>query len=399
MMIDFNKEIDRSGTFCTQWDYVEDRFGKKGLLPFTISDMDLESPKEIVEALNNRINHKVFGYSRWNHTEFKGAIKNWYKNRYECDIDTDHIVYSPSVIYSVAKIMELCSNEGEGITVFTPAYDAFFKVIEGNNRTVIGCPLKYENYSYSIDFNKFTECIKKSKILLLCNPHNPTGRVWNKNELEKIVAICKEYDVFIISDDIHMDITYKRKYTPVFSVSDYDKVVILTSASKTFNIPALTGSYGIIRNEVLRDKFLFIIKNKDAVSSPSILAVIATIESYNSGEKWLSELLNHTKKNIEFTIEYLNENIEELKCVMPDGAYFAWIDFSGLNVDSNSFQKCLIDIGEVAIMPGNTYGEDSENFIRLNVACSMDKLKDGLSRLKKSCDYIKSKREECDLGE
>lgn len=389
-MIDFNKKIERTGTFCTQWDYVEDRFGKKGLLPFTISDMDLESSEKIVKALNKRINHKIFGYSRWNHDEFKGAILNWYEKRYSLKIDLDYIVYSPSVIYSVSKFIELCSVKGDGITIFTPAYDAFFKVIEANERRVVNCPLKHENGEYTIDFESFLECVKKSKIFLLCSPHNPTGRVWTKSELDNIISICKANNIFIISDDIHMDITYKKKYIPVISLSNYEKMIIVTSASKSFNIPALTGSYGIIKDKILREKFLFILKNKEALSSPSILAVIATIVAYNSCEDWLMELLRHTEENIEFTKEYLKNNIKELKCNMPEGLYFAWIDFSELNIESDLLQKYLINIGEVAIMPGNTYGKEGENFLRLNVACSREKLKEGLFRLKKTCDYIKS---------
>lgn len=392
-MIDFNKDVNRLGTFCTQWDYVEDRFGKADLLPFTISDMDLESPKEIVEALISRVNHSVYGYSRWNHDEFKGAVVNWYKKRFDYEFDKEYVVYSPSVIYSVAKMIEFYSEEGENVLVHAPAYDGFYKTIEGNNRNVIENKLMMENGEYQIDFKDFEEKCKVSAVFLLCNPHNPTGRVWTEEELIKMINICEKHNVKIISDDIHMDITYKRKYTPILKLAkNHDNIVICTAASKTFNIPALTGSYVIIPKEDIREKFLHRLKNMDALSSPSILGVIATISAYNDCEKWLEELLAHTKGNIEYVIEYLNNNIEELKCEMPDGAYFAWIDFSKLGVSSEELQEVLINEGKVAIMPGKTYGSGGENYIRLNVACSRAKVEEGLKRLKLSVDKIKKDR-------
>lgn len=392
-MTDFNKSINRLGTFCTQWDYVEDRFGKSDLLPFTISDMDLESPNEISEALISRINHKVYGYSRWNHDEFKCSIVNWYKKRFNYEFDKSYVVYSPSVIYSVAKIIELFSNEGDKVLINTPAYDGFYKVIKSNNRELIENKLEVINNEYKIDIKDFEEKCREASIFLLCNPHNPTGRVWTEEELSNMVRICEENDVKIISDDIHMDITYKTTYTPVLKLSKkHEDIVICSAASKTFNIPALTGSYIVIPSNETRNKFLERLKNMDALSSPSILGVIATIKAYNECEYWLEDLLLHTKENIEYVISYLKDNIPELECYMPDGAYFAWIDFSKLRVSSEMLQDILINEGKVAIMPGKTYGNGGENYLRLNVACSREKLDDGLKRLKKSVENIKINR-------
>ncbi|MGY3725327.1 cystathione beta-lyase [Granulicatella balaenopterae] len=387
-MVDFNKEIDRRGTFCTQWDYIEDRFGEADLLPFTISDMDLESPEAIVNSLVERCQHGVFGYSRWHHKAFMGAVQKWYQ-RYHLEVNGDWLIYSPSVMYSVAKLINLTSQAGDGVVILTPAYDAFFKTIRANKRKIIDCPLSYEEGQYTIDFIAFEEAIQKAKVFLLCNPHNPTGRVWTKEELKQLIAICQKHQVFIISDDIHMDITYKRSYTPILVLSSYEKMAILTSASKTFNIPALTGSYGMIPDSQLREEFLYIIKNKEAVSSPAILAIIATITAYQECDEWLSELLAHTKANISYVSEYLEEHMPELTCQMPDGCYFAWINFEALGVTSDKLQKALIEVGKVAIMPGNTYGETAEYFLRLNVACSRQKVVDGLKRLEKAYQYLK----------
>ena len=391
--MNFDEIKDRRGTYCTQWDYVKDRFGKEGLLPFTISDMDLESPEEIAEALVKRINHKIFGYSRWNHDDFKNSIENWYKKRFSCEINKDWIVYSPSVIYAVSKFVEMKSEKGDGVLINTPGYDGFFKMILGNERKIISSPLKNINGKYEIDFEDFEKKCREVKIFLLCSPHNPVGKVWTEKELAKIIEICKKNNVFIISDEIHMDIVYNKKHIPIVSLGkDYlENIVLCTSASKTFNIPAFTGSYLFIPSEKNREDFLKILKERDALSSPSILAVIATMTAYNECEYWVDELIKYTENNIRFVKEYLEKNIPELFCEIPDGSYFAWIDFSKLGISSEEFQKYLIDIGEVAVMPGLTYGEEGRYFLRLNVACSIKKVKDGLERIKKSVDYIKQR--------
>lgn len=389
--MNFDEIKDRRGTYCTQWDYVKDRFGKEGLLPFTISDMDLESPDEISEALVKRINHKIFGYSRWNHDDFKNSIERWYKKRFNCQINKDWIIYSPSVIYSVSKFVEMKSEKGDGVLINTPGYDGFFKMILGNERKIISSSLKYVNGKYEINFEDFEKKCREAKIFLLCSPHNPVGKVWTEEELIKIIEICKKNNVFIISDEIHMDIVYNKKHIPILSLGkDYiENIVLCTSASKTFNIPAFTGSYLFIPSEKNREDFLKVLKERDALSSPSILAVIATMTAYNECEYWVDGLVKYTENNIKFVKEYLEKNIPELFCDVPDGSYFAWIDFSKLGISSEEFQKYLIDIGEIAVMPGLTYGEEGRYFLRLNVACSIKKVEDGLERIRKSVEYIK----------
>ena len=293
-------------------------------------------------------------------------------------------------MYSISKLIEMLSNEGDGILINTPAYNAFYDVIINNNRNIIKSHLVNRNGFYSIDFNDFEKKCKKSKIFILCNPHNPTGRVWSELELVKMIGICKNNDVKIISDDIHMDIVYDNRMTPILNVAkDYlDSVFICTSASKSFNIPALTGSYVIIPNEGIRNKFENITRYRDFVNSPAILAILATMVCYDDCEYWLDELLKYLKENLKYTIDYIKDNLEPLKLVMPEGCYFAWIDFSELKISGEKFQKLLMDIGEVAIMSGSVYGEEGEFYLRLNVACSREKLEDGLNRIKKTMDYI-----------
>lgn len=387
--MNFDTIINRKGTYCTQWDYIKDRFGVDDLLPFTISDMDFEAPKEIIDAVMNRVNHKVFGYSRWNHDDFKDSIKLWYKKRFNFSINKEWILYSPNVMYSVSNLIRMKSKTGDNVLIFTPVYDGFFKTIKANNRNIITSALKIINNRYQIDFDDFERKCLKSKILLFCSPHNPIGRVWTADELKRVVDICKMHNIYIISDEIHMDIVYNI-HIPIFSINNYKNIALCSSPSKTFNISSLSSSYLLVRDNSDREEFLHILKDRDSLSSPQILGIIASIEAYNKCDYWIDKALKYIENNIKYVINYINKNISDLKCYMPEGTYFTWIDYSNLNISNKDFQKYLINIGKVAIMDGITYGEDGKFFIRINCACPMEKIKDCMNRINNTIEYIKS---------
>ncbi len=384
----FDEAINRKGTFCTQWDYIEDRFGTGDLLPFSISDMDFQSPPEIIEAMQNRTKHGIFGYTRWNHHDYKSAITDWYKRRFSAQLVEDWIVYSPSVIYSIARLIEMLSAEGDHIVLQTPAYDAFFKCIHASNRKLMANPLVDQNGQYTIDFNDLEKKLshKKTKILLLCNPHNPTGRVWTKRELTKIVDLCTKYQVKIISDDIHMDIVYPgRKFTPITSVTnDLEHIFICSSASKTFNTPGLGGSYALLPNEGLREKFMTLLKNRDGVSSANIFGEIAVITGYRYGEKWVDDLCTYLYNNMKLMKDFIEQEIPAIHFEIPESTYLAWLDCSRLQTTDKELQSALVEDGKVGIMSGTVYGENDRVFLRMNIGCPQSKLLDGLSRLKQS---------------
>ncbi|MCM3112471.1 MalY/PatB family protein [Lederbergia lenta] len=388
----FDKVVNRKGTFCTQWDYIEDRFGEKDLLPFSISDMDFLTPKAILQALESRLQHGVFGYTRWNHEQFKDAIRNWYQKRLSSTVKEEWIVYSPSVIYSISKMIEILSEESDHIVIQTPAYDAFYKTIKDNKRVISRNELIYHEGIYSIDFTDLEEKLAhpKSKVLLLCSPHNPTGRVWKKEELEKIVHLCDQYNVFIISDEIHMDIIHEgNTHIPITDVAlNLDKVCICTSASKTFNTPGLGGSYSLIPNENLREAFLLTLKNKDGLSSASIFGTLATISAYNECEVWVDELVEYIQGNLQTIQSYFETHLPNLQLTMPESTYLAWIDISQLPYSSEQLQYALVHHGKVAIMSGETYGEAGKSFIRMNVGCPQSKVIEGLQRLNKAIKYL-----------
>ena len=386
MKYKFDEQINRVGTFCTQWDYVQDRFGVPGLLPFTISDMDFAVSPHIYKAIMKRIEHPIYGYSRWKNNEYLSASVNWYQKRFHCNVNKEWIYYSPSVMYSVAKLIQMNSNPGDGVTLLTPAYDAFFHVIENNGRKIIRCPLNENRQIYQIDFENLEKCLKYSKILLLCNPHNPVGRVWKKDELERIAVLCKKLNIFVISDDIHMDIVFKGEFTPFF----FEGVnsAICTSPSKSFNTPSLGGSYVIIPDRKLGEAFEKMTRYTEYVNSPAILGVISTIAAYES-EDWLKELLEYIKGNIEYSINYIKENFPDWDVSFPEGCYFLWISTKRHNVTDEELQNAFINVGKVAVMSGTVY--EGEHRLRFHVGCSRQKVVEGLKRMKKSYDWLKEK--------
>ncbi|EKB0344973.1 bifunctional maltose regulon transcriptional repressor/cystathionine beta-lyase MalY [Escherichia coli] len=382
-MFDFSKVVDRHGTWCTQWDYVADRFGTADLLPFTISDMDFATAPCIIEALNQRLIHGVFGYSRWKNDEFLAAIAHWFSTQHYTAIDPQSVVYGPSVIYMVSELIRQWSETGEGVVIHTPAYDAFYKAIEGNQRTVMPVALEKQPDGWFCDMGKLEAVLAKPecKIMLLCSPQNPTGKVWTCDELEIMADLCERHGVRVISDEIHMDMVWgEQPHIPWSNVARGDRA-LLTSGSKSFNIPALTGAYGIIENSSSRDAYLSALKGRDGLSSPSVLALTAHIAAYQQGAPWLDALRVYLKDNLTYIADKMNAAFPELNWQIPQSTYLAWLDLRPLNIDDNALQKALIEQEKIAIMPGYTYGEEGRGFVRLNAGCPRSKLEKGVAGL------------------
>ena len=382
-MFDFSAVVDRHGTWCTQWDYIADRFGAADLLPFTISDMDFATAPCIIDALQTRIGHGVFGYSRWKNDEFLAAVVHWFHQRFHSTIDTRAIVYGPSVIYMVSELIRQWSDAGDGVVIHTPAYDAFYNAIAGNNRQVVSVGLQHSVVGWQCDMAELEAVLAQphNKILLLCSPHNPTGKVWTRDELTTMADLCARHGVAVISDEIHMDMVWgEHRHTPWCEVAQ-DKWALLTSGSKSFNIPALTGAYGLIGDEASRMAYLQALKGRDGLSSPSVLALVAHIAAYQQGEAWLDALRAYLEANLQYVADTLNAAFPTLNWQPPEATYLAWIDLRPLGIDDKALQKVLIEQQKVAIMPGYTYGDGGKGFVRLNAGCPRSKLEQGVERL------------------
>lgn len=379
---DFDTPIDRTGTYCTQWDYVQDRFGTPGLLPFTISDMDFASPPAVLAALKQRLDHPVLGYSRWNHDDFKSSIIHWFHQRFDATMEPEMIVYGPSVIYMISKLIRLWSQPGDGVVFHSPAYDAFERMIEGLGRSCVPSRLRKGANGYEIDWADLEAQLSQphSRVFLLCSPHNPTGRVWRRDELTRLAQLCEKHQVAVISDEIHMDVSFAA-HTPFQGFGMTSPWALITSASKSFNIPALTGAYGFIADQQSRDRYLYTLKQVDGLSSPAILGVLATMAAYQHGAPWLDALSEYVHANHQYVSMVLNDAFPSVAYQVPQATYLAWIDLSSLDLDMNQLNQCLIKDFNVAIMQGSVYGQSGAGFVRLNLGCPRSKVEAGVTAL------------------
>lgn len=375
--MNFDKVVDRHGTYSSQWDYTADRFGNEKVLPFSISDMDFPIPNGTKEILINTINHGIFGYTRWKNKDLLSAINLWYLKRFFVHIEDDWITYSPTVIFSLSEIIRIKSQRNDGILFFTPAYDGFFKVLHASDRKIYESKLQLKNDGFTIDEEDFEDKIQKVKILVFCSPHNPVGKVWSEKELNYITTMCEKYNVYIISDEIHMDMIFEKKHLPMLK-QDYEKIVVITSATKTFNFPALQFSYLVSKDKKLINKFEINLKEKYSLSSCTILGMKATIDVYNNQEKYLQDLKNYIYENYQYLKKFLEENTK-LKVSKLEGTYLLWINAEDYSHDFEQLLDIFYNKVYVGIMDGKIYGE--QYYLRMNIAASKTKINEGGKRI------------------
>ena len=393
MKYNFDEVHNRLGTYCTQWDYIEDRFQKKDLIPFSISDTDFIIPKPITEKIYEVANHQIYGYTRWNHHDFKSSITTFHQRRFDTHVEEDWILYSPSVMYSVSLLIRLLSQPKDKILTMNPMYDAFFNVIQENDRELLSHHLIKKDGTFEIDFDIFEEQAKESTILLLCSPHNPTGRIWSDQEIRKIINICKKYQVKIISDEIHMDIQVKdAKHRPLMGyLNEYNELYTASSSSKTLNTPGLIGSYVIIPNEKIRDEFIGVTRRRDFLNSASILGMYATMIGYTQCDDYIDQLNEYIRGHMEMVENFIRNHLPDFKFQKPEATYLAWIDAREVPFSADEIRDALVNVGGVAIMKGETYGENGAKYLRMNLGCPRSKIEEGLKRFKKAMDYLYNK--------
>lgn len=393
MHYDFDEVHNRLGTYCTQWDYIEDRFNKKDLIPFSISDTDFIIPKPITKKIHEVADHQIYGYTRWNHHDFKSSITTYFKRRFDTDMEEDWILYSPSVMYSVSLLIRLLSQPHDKVLTMNPMYDAFINVIKENDRELLSHHLIKEKGTFKIDFDVFEKQAQESTLLLLCAPHNPTGRIWSDEEMRRMIEICKKYQVKIISDEIHMDIRIKdAKHHPLMKYYDeYKDIFTASSSSKTLNTPGLIGSYVIIPDEKIRDEFLGVTRRRDFLNSASIFGMYATMIGYTECDDYIDQLNEYIRGNMELVENFIRDELKDFKFQRPEATYLAWIDARDVPFTSDEIQDALVNVGGVAIMKGEIYGENGAKYLRMNLGCPRSKIEEGLKRFKKAMDYLYNK--------
>ncbi len=378
--------IERKGTDSIKWDDARRRFGRKDLLPLWVADMDIPAPENVQDAIKKRAEHPVFGYTFYPE-KFYESIQWWYSHHFGWDVDKEWIVPEQGVVVSINVAIEAYTSEGDGVLIQTPIYPPFFNSIKNHNREIVENRLVYDGEKYTIDWDDFETKVKRSKLFLLCSPHNPTTRAWSDEELHKMAKICKDNGVPVISDEIHSDVVYERRHTPLGMMDvAKDITIVLHAPSKTFNIAGLNTSYVIIPDPVLRQKYQTS-HDKTGLSHGNPFGIVGLEAAYTpKGAEWLEELILFLHENISFVTEYLQKYIPQIKPVKPEATFLVWLDCRELGLDDADLERLFFDDARLALNKGISFGEAGSGFMRLNIGTSRQNLEQALDQLKNAVE-------------
>lgn len=383
--LNFDEIADRKGTDCLKYDFAVRRGMPEDVLPLWVADMDFKTSSYVEDALIARVRHGVFGYSETGSKYFE-AVAKWMKTHHDWEIKPQWLIKAPGVVFALAMAVKAYTEEGDAVLIQQPVYYPFSEVIEDNSRVIVSNDLYLgEDNRYHIDFEDFERKIAENnvKLFLLCNPHNPSGRVFTREELTRMGDICLEYGVIVVSDEIHHDFVFKGKHT-VFSTikKEYEDIsIICTSPSKTFNLASMMISNIFIPNRKLRSEFR---KEKEAagLSQLGVLGLTATEAAYDRGEEWYENMLEYIRGNIEFTKNYVKENLPGVKVVDGEGTYLLWLDFRKTGIDVKELDRRVIYDAKLWLDSGEIFGKTGEGFQRINVATSRAVVRECLERIK-----------------
>ncbi|MDE5418703.1 pyridoxal phosphate-dependent aminotransferase [Labilibaculum sp. DW002] len=390
MRYNFDEIIERKNTDCVKYDKLESYFGAKDLLPLWVADMDFKVPPCISEAIIERANHEIYGYTFRGDSCIK-SIQNWLKTRHDWAIPKDWISSSPGVVTGLSILLMSLTNEGDQIAIQSPVYHPFAQVINDTKRKLVVNPLRLTDEGYQMDFEQLEELAKNGlTALVLSNPHNPVGRVFTKEELVQLGNLANTYDFLIISDEIHQDLIYEGyKHIPLASLSDElaQRTITCIAPSKTFNVAGLASSVIIIPNAKLKQKFETLLSSLH-LNSGNLFGHTAMQAGYEDGAEWLDQLMDYLKGNVDFLRSYLKENIPTIKLIEPEATYLLWLDCRSLNIDTEKLNKLLIQKAGLALNKGTTFGNDGEGFLRINIGCPRSVLEKALEKIKLIVDEL-----------
>lgn len=387
-MSDFTTVFQRRNTHSVKWDLVEEIYSipdASEVLPMWIADMDFAIPSSITDALHERLKHPVFGYSLAPE-ETKAALTNWLQKKHQLKIENRWILFQQGVIPSIAAVLDAFTEIGDKVLIHTPVYPPFTSVPEKLGRVVETCRLIEQDGSLEIDFNAFEAKLKSGvKAFILCSPHNPGGKVWSKEDLTKIAALCQSNNVLVLSDEIHSDLVFKpNKHIPILSVAENpNNIITFFAPTKTFNLAGIQAATIIVpddqKRKVLEEQAL-----KRGQMELSIFSLTAFQAAYEHGEAWLDELLEIVSSNMDYVVDALTTKVNGIKVSKPDGTYLLWIDYRDTGLSEKEMMELLLTKGKLALEPGTKYGEAGNGFLRMNVACPRVTIEDGVARFIKA---------------
>ncbi len=388
--INFDKKVNRIGSDSIKFANLDKRYGSHDVIPMWVADMDFLSAKGIRKALKKRVKQGVFGYP-YNDKKIYDSIYSWQERRYGWKIKKGSISLASGVVSSIAFLIQAFSEVGDNIIIQPPVYQPFARTIKENERKVSRNSLVLKNGRYEIDFKDFQKRAKDAKIFILCNPHNPTGKVFSKKELLKLAEICLKNNVLIISDEIHSDFLYNdKKHIPIALLSKHisKKTITLNAPSKSFNIAGLMTSYIICEDKKLEAIYKNYLKKFELMDN-NIFGTLALKIAYNSCEEWMDEAVEYLQKNRDFAINFIKNEIPLLEVIKPKATYLLWIDFRRLGLKPSELEKFLITKAKIGLNNGLIYGKEGSGFARLNFGTQRNMLKIALENLKQSInDFI-----------
>ena len=378
MKYDFDKTIDRRATNSYKWDSAPE-----GVLPMWVADMDFRTAPAIIDALQKRVVHGIFGYTRVPDAYYD-AVTSWFSRRHGWDIDREWIIYTSGVVPAVSAVIKALTVPGDKVIVQTPVYNCFFSSIRNNGCEIVSNPLRRTADTYEMDFDALERCAAdpRAKVMLLCNPHNPAGRVWTPDELTRLGNICLRNGVTVVADEIHCELVYQGfKYTPFASLSDafLHRSVTCVSPSKAFNIAGLQIANIVAFDNDLRSRIDKAI-NINEVCDVNPFGVAATIAAYNEGEEWLNQLVDYLHGNYEAMVEFCQRELPEFPITRLEGTYLVWMDCSSLGMPSDALEHALLEDARLWLNAGTMYGAEGEGYMRWNIACPRSVMLDGLNR-------------------
>ncbi len=387
MKYNFNEIIDRKGTDSLKYDFAVERGLPKDVLPLWVADMDFPVEDHIKEALIRAAEHAIFGYSDTKDDYFE-VLSSWYERRFFWKVKKEWLVKTPGVVFAIAMAIQALTKENEAIIIQEPVYYPFSSTIRANNRKLVINNLVLKKDKYHIDLVDFEKKIIENnvKLFILCSPHNPVGRVWTREELQKLANICLKHKVYIFSDEIHSDLVYEKDTHTIFAnlgKDVEDSCIVATAPSKTFNIAGLQVSNIWIANEKMRDAFKEAI-DRAGYSQLNNMGLIATKAAYKYGEEWLEELKIYLKSNIDFVREFLKDKLPNIKLMEPEGTYLLWLDCRELGLSEKERQGLIQNKAKLWLDTGTMFGKAGAGFERINIACPRKTLEEAMNRLKEA---------------